>query len=370
MAAELRQFPSGTLVPSDLLDALTTAVLIIDAVGAVHFLNNAAQSLLAVGRAQAKGRLLAELVRDAGPLEAVIQRALQQGEPIANREVPLTPVLRSDVQFTVDCTAAPYGEELALLEISDTTRQRRITRDNALLSQLGGSRLMVRQLAHEIKNPLGGLRGAAQLLERELTDSAQREYTQVIIREADRLRALVDNLLGPHTPPRKQQVNLHELTQHVYHLLRVEAPETIAIVRDYDPSLPPLMLDRDQSVQAFLNLARNAIQVLGQSGRLTIRTRALTNVTIGTQRHRIVAAVAFEDNGPGVPPELKDTLFYPLVTGRVGGTGLGLAVAQDLITRHAGIIEFESRPGHTVFTVLLPLMSADPSPKPIVHSTY
>ena len=165
MAAELRQFPSGTLVPSDLLDALTTAVLIVDAVGAVHFLNNAAQSLLAVGRAQAKGRLLAELVRDAGPLEAVIHRALQQGEPIANREVPLIPVLRSDVQFTVDCTAAPYGDELALMEISDTTSQRRITRDNALLSQLGGSRLMVRQLAHEIKNPLGGLRGAAQLLE-------------------------------------------------------------------------------------------------------------------------------------------------------------------------------------------------------------
>jgi two-component system, NtrC family, nitrogen regulation sensor histidine kinase GlnL len=342
-------------MPPDLLDALTTAVLIVDARGAIHFLNNAAQSLLAVGRAQARGRLLAELVRDAAPLEAVIHRALQQGEPIANREIPMTPVLRSDVQFTVDCTAAPYGEELALVEISDTTRQQRITRDNALLTQLGGSRLMARQLAHEIKNPLGGLRGAAQLLERELSDSAQREYTQVIIREADRLRALVDNLLGPHTPPRKETVNLHELTQHVFHLVRSEAPAGIAVLRDYDPSLPPLALDRDQVIQACLNLARNAVQVLGQTGRLTIRTRAMTNVTIGAQRHRVVAAVSFEDNGPGVPADLKDTLFYPLVTGRVGGTGLGLAVAQDLVTRHGGLIEFESRPGHTVFTVLLPI---------------
>lgn len=347
-------------VAAELADALTTAVLIVDARGVVRYLNAAAQSLLAMGRSQARGRPLAELVRDAGPIEAVIRRALEQGEPVATREVSLTPVARSDPQFTVDCTASPYGEELALVEVVDTTRQRRITRDTALLSQLGGSRLMVRQLAHEIKNPLGGLRGAAQLLERELPAAELREYTQVIIREADRLRSLVDNLLGPHTPPHKVPVNVHELTQHVFHLVRSEAPEGIAILRDYDPSLPPLTLDRDQVVQAFLNLARNAVQVLGRTGRLTIRTRALNNVTIGTQRHRTVAAVAFEDNGPGVPPELRETLFYPLVTGREGGTGLGLAVAQDLVTRHGGLIEFESRPGHTVFTVLLPL---DPAAK-------
>ena len=358
MAADPIQFSRQPPVPADLTDALTTAVLIVDARGAIHFLNSAAQSLLAVGRSQARGRPLAELVRDAGPIEAVILRALDQGEPVATREVPLTPVARSDLQLTVDCTASPYGEELALVEVVDTTRQRRITRDTALLSQLGGSRLMVRQLAHEIKNPLGGLRGAAQLLERELSASELREYTQVIIREADRLRALVDNLLGPHTPPRKEPVNVHELTQHVFHLVRGEAPEGIAIVRDYDPSLPLLALDRDQIIQALLNVARNAVQVLGRTGRLIIRTRAMNNVTIGTQRHRTVAAVAFEDNGPGVPPELRETLFYPLVTGREGGTGLGLAVAQDLVTRHGGLIEFESRPGHTVFTVLLPLEAA------------
>lgn len=358
MAANPLHFGPADPLPADLTDALTTAVLIVDARGAIHYLNGAAQSLLAVGRSQARGRPLGELIRDAAPLEAVILRALEQGEPVAAREVQLTPVARSDGQLTVDCTASPHGGELALLEVVDTTRQRRIDRDTALLSQLGGSRLMVRQLAHEIKNPLGGLRGAAQLLERELSGSGLREYTQVIIREADRLRALVDNLLGPHTPPRKEPVNLHELTQHVFHLVRSEAPEGISIVRDYDPSLPVLALDRDQIVQAFLNLARNAVQVLDRIGRVTIRTRAMNNVTIGAQRHRTVAAIAFEDNGPGVPPELRETLFYPLVTGREGGTGLGLAVAQDLVTRHGGLIEFESRPGRTVFTVLLPLEGA------------
>jgi two-component system nitrogen regulation sensor histidine kinase GlnL len=213
---------------------------------------------------------------------------------------------------------------------------------------------MVRQLAHEIKNPLGGLRGAAQLLERELPDASLREYTGVIIREADRLRALVDNLLGPGIPLRREPLNLHELLQHVFHLLRSEAPPGVGILRDYDPSLPPVHIDRDQLVQAMLNLGRNAVQVLGQSGRLTLRTRALTNVTIGARRHRVVVSVQFEDNGPGVPAELADTIFYPLVTGRDGGTGLGLAVAQDIVTRHGGLIEFESRPGHTVFNLLLP----------------
>jgi two-component system nitrogen regulation sensor histidine kinase GlnL len=242
-----------------------------------------------------------------------------------------------------------------LVEISDTTRQTRIHRDNALLAQLGGSRLMARQLAHEIKNPLGGLRGAAQLLERELPSEELREYTRVIIGEADRLRALVDSLLGPARAPRLEPVNIHELLDRVYQLVRAEAAPTLSIQRDYDPSLPPLDLDRDQVIQVMLNLARNAVQALGTHGQLSLRTRALTNVNIGEARHRVVAAVQFEDNGPGVPPELGETIFYPLVTARQGGTGLGLAVAQDIATRHGGLVEFESRPGRTVFSLLLPI---------------
>jgi two-component system, NtrC family, nitrogen regulation sensor histidine kinase GlnL len=337
-----------------LLDALSTAVAVIDARGAVDYLNAAAQTLLAVGINQARGRPLAELVREPAPIESIIARARTGSEPIAHRELRLAPTTRGDSHFVVDCTATPIDAGRVLVEISDTTRQQRISRDNALLAQLDGSRQMVRQLAHEIKNPLGGLRGAAQLLERELPAEPLKEYTRLIIREADRLRKLVDNLLGPGAPPHKASINPHEMLQHVYQLLRSEAPGGVAILRDYDPSLPPVFADRDQMIQAMLNLGRNAVQALGEYGRLTLRTRAVVNATIGTRRHRVVASIQFEDNGAGVPPELADTIFYPLVTSRPGGTGLGLAVAQDLVTRHGGLIEFESRPGHTVFTLLLP----------------
>jgi two-component system, NtrC family, nitrogen regulation sensor histidine kinase GlnL len=176
----------------------------------------------------------------------------------------------------------------------------------------------------------------------------------VIIAEADRLAALVDALLGPGQPPCKEPVNIHELVQHVGHLLAAEAPAGVHIERDYDPSLPRLRLDRNQIIQALLNLGRNAIQAVGPRGRIVLRTRALTNASIGSRRYRVVASIQVEDDGPGVPAELKDTVFYPLVTGRPGGTGLGLAVAQDLIGRHDGLIEFDSRPGRTVFTLLLP----------------
>ena len=342
-------------LPAELLDALVTSIVIIGASDAVDYLNDAAQTLLAIGGARARGRRLAELIRAPGPLESIVARARASAEPIAHRALRLIPTLRDDSDFLVDCTASPLAGGRVLLEISDTTRQQRINRETALLAQLGGNRLMVRQLAHEIKNPLGGLRGAAQLLERELPAEDLREYTQLIIREADRLRKLVDDLLGPGGPLHKTEVNAHELLEHVYRLLRSEAPERVAIVRDYDPSLPALSVDRDQLIQAMLNLGRNAVQALDGTGRLTLRTRAVVNGTIGTDRHRLVASLQFEDDGPGVPPELADTIFYPLVTSRPAGSGLGLAVAQDLVTRHGGLVEFDSRPGRTVFTLLLPI---------------
>jgi len=337
-----------------LLDALATAVAVVGPDGTIEYLNAAAQTLIAVGINQARGRRLVDLLRDAEPLEAMVLRARDGGEPIAHRQLRIVPLARTDSQFVVDCTASMFDAERVVLEISDTTRQQRISRDTALLAQLGGNRLMVRQLAHEIKNPLGGLRGAAQLLERELPAEPLKEYTRLIIREADRLRALVDNLLGPGGAPHKTDVNPHEMLQHVYHLLRSEAPAGVQIVRDYDPSLPAVHVDRDQIIQAMLNLGRNAVQALEGQGRLTLRTRAIVNATIGVRRHRVVAKIQFEDDGPGVPPELADTIFYPLVTSRADGTGLGLAVAQDLVTRHGGLIEFDSRRGHTVFTLLLP----------------
>jgi two-component system nitrogen regulation sensor histidine kinase GlnL len=248
---------------------------------------------------------------------------------------------------------------LLLLEIEDITQHRRLTRENALLAQLGGSRLMVRQLAHEIKNPLGGLRGAAQLLERELLDPALREYTRVIISEADRLTNLLDSMLGPGRPPSKQLINVHELLERVYHLLRSEAPAGVTIDRDYDPSLPPLTLDPNHIIQAMLNLGRNAIQALSgapvEAPRLILRTRAAGNVSVGAHRHRLVASIQFEDNGPGVLNEIRETIFYPLVSGRADGSGLGLGIAQDLVSRHGGLIEFDSAPGRTIFVISLPM---------------
>jgi two-component system nitrogen regulation sensor histidine kinase GlnL len=295
---------------------------------------------------------------DAAASDALLARSRESHEPLALRGIPLVPAARADLRYQADVTLTPLAGAMpggVLVEIADTTQPSRMTRDAALLVQQGGSRAMARQLAHEIKNPLGGLRGAAQLLERELPTEELREYTRVIIGEADRLCALVDSLLGPARPVRREQENVHELIDRVYRLARAEAPAGVVIERDYDPSLPLLSLDRDLLVQAMLNLARNAVQALGGSGRLTLRSRALTNATIGTERHRLVASLQFEDDGPGVPPELGETIFYPLVTARPGGTGLGLAVAQDIATRHGGIVEFDSRPGHTVFSLLLPM---------------
>ena len=214
---------------------------------------------------------------------------------------------------------------------------------------------MIRQLAHEIKNPLGGIRGAAQLLERQLGEAELREYTDVIISETDRLAGLVDTLLGPGGPPNKQPVNIHELLEYVIRIIEAEDQRQLTIRRDYDPGLPEIKLDRDQMVQAFLNLVRNAATALDGHGSITLRSRAVTNFTIGDVRHRVIATIEVEDDGPGIPFDLQDSVFYPLVTSRPEGTGLGLPAAQELISRHNGLIEFESRPGRTVFYVRIPL---------------
>jgi two-component system nitrogen regulation sensor histidine kinase GlnL len=357
--------------PGRILDGLSTSVLIVDQGRHLIFLNVAAETLFGVSRNQVRGRPLTDLVADATALHAVIDRATETWRPFSRRELALRPVY-GDGELIVDCTVAPYDDASApdavVIEMNDATQHQRITRETALLTQIGGSRAMIRQLAHEIKNPLGGLRGAAQLLARQLVDASMREYTTVIISEADRLVALVDTLLGPGHAPRKELINIHELLQHVGHLLAADSPH-IAVERDYDPSLPSLRIDRNQIIQALLNLGRNAVQAVSPGnglsavagGRIILRTRALTNVNIGARRHRLVASVQFEDNGPGVPEQLRDTLFYPLVTGRADGTGLGLAVAQDLVSRHEGLIEFESRPGQTIFTILLPFHVADAS---------
>src|SRR5580698_2557165 len=343
---------------ADLLDALSTGIVMLDAQLCAVYANVAAQDLLAFSLNMARGRPFTDFLHDAVGLKGILRRALETGESLADREVALRPAGAPREVRTLDVTITPFsgltGTQL-LLEIADTTQRQRISRENDLMARLDGSRLMVRQLGHEIKNPLGGLRGAAQLLERELPSASLREYTQLIIGEADRLTTLVDSMAGPTRAPAKTSVNVHEICEHVYHLLRAEAPAGVSIERDYDPSLPNAMLDRHQMIQALLNVARNALQAQGDLGRIVLRTRARSHVSIGSIQHRLIASLQVEDNGPGVPAHLRSSIFYPLVTGRANGTGLGLAVAQELVTRNGGIIEFESEPGRTVFTLLLPI---------------
>ena len=366
MTAEtpLASFPDRRAA-AELLDALSTGLLLLDSRLCVVYANVGARALLGLSLQPSRGVPVVELFAGAQQLAQLLRRALADGEICAAHELALTPIATlpaTAAPAIVDVTVTPleggHGDTQLLLELVDARARARLTRETEQRSRVDGSRLMIRQLAHEIKNPLGGLRGAAQLLERELPDPALREYTAVIINEADRLCSLVDTMLGPASPPRKQLLSVHEICEHVFQLLRSEAPPGVHIERDYDPSVPDGRFDRNEIIQALLNIGRNALQALAGSGRLVLRTRALSNQNIGALRHRLLACVQVEDDGPGVPDELQRTLFLPLVTSRAEGTGLGLSVAQDMVARHRGTIEFESRPGHTVFSMLLPLEQA------------
>jgi two-component system nitrogen regulation sensor histidine kinase GlnL len=359
MAAEFLPSALSHFDPTDLFDALSTGIIVLDAQLCPIYANVAAQDLLAFSLNKARGRPFGDFLHDSNGLLSNLRRVLQTGEGIADRELTLRPIGAPQSTRVFDITITALEGQITgthlLLELADDTQRHRISRDNDLMARLDSSRLMIRQLAHEIKNPLGGLRGAAQLLERELESATLKEYTGVIIGEADRLAALVDSMVGPNRAPEKKDINVHELCEHVYHLLRGEAKPGVLVDRDYDPSLPSALLDRHQIIQALLNVGRNALQAVNERGRVVLRTRALSNMSIGATRYKLVASVQVEDNGPGVPESLSASIFYPLVTGRPNGTGLGLAVAQELVTRNGGLIEFESEPGRTVFTLLLPL---------------
>ena len=323
-------------------------------------LNPAAENILGISESRARGESLLLLVGDEPELQDILSRVIATGTHYAN-EMTLAPTEVHAKERYVDCRVSPLElEDVALLiEMTDVTRRMLISRENALLIQHGAGRQMIRQLAHEIKNPLGGIRGAAQLLERQLPEDELREYTEVIISETDRLAALVDTLLGPGGPPNKQALNVHELLEYVVRIIEADDNLSLSIHRDYDPGLPLIALDRDHMVQAIMNLVRNAAAALDGHGTLILRSRAVSNFTIGNIRHRVIASIEIEDDGPGIPRELQDSVFYPLVTSRPEGTGLGLPTAQELISRHGGLIEFESRPGRTVFFVRIPLEQAE-----------
>ena len=234
-------------------------------------------------------------------------------------------------------------------------------REERLAQQALANKELIRNLAHEIKNPLGGIRGAAQLLEMEIASSGLSEYTQVIIREADRLQTLVDRLLAPHRRPHMVgDVNIHEVCERVRSLIVAEFPKGLRVVRDYDVSIPEFRGDVEQLIQTVLNIAHNACQALAEriahgDAQLTFYTRIARQVTFGKMRYRLALELHVIDNGPGVPDSIKDRIFYPLVSGRDGGSGLGLTLAQTFVQQHHGQIEVDSLPGRTDFQILIPL---------------
>ena len=343
---------------AEILDGLTTGVVLVSADGTVQRLNASAETVLGISAALAAGKSFHTLLPAFVGIEELLQRALANRQSFGH-ELSMPSPLRDGTMLDLVVRVTPLTEtdvrDMLVIELIDATQRHQINRENALITQHGVSRRMISQLAHEIRNPLGGLRGAAQLLERELPGKALREFTRIIIGEADRLDALMDSLLGPVGQLCKETVNLHELLEHVAVLVETEAGEDFVVQRDYDPSLPTMRLDKNRLIQALLNLARNAVQATGAAGAVRFRTRVLTNAFVGQDRHRLVASIDIEDNGPGVPDEIADTIFYPLVSGRDDGTGLGLPLAQDLVSRHNGLIEFQSKPGRTVFMVRLPI---------------
>ncbi|MEZ7911060.1 MAG: nitrogen regulation protein NR(II) [Propionivibrio sp.] len=363
---------TATGAPFAGLDLLSSSVLVLDAGLKIRYINSAAENLLAVSSRSAVGALLGEIVEASASLHEALDQALAHNWGYTGQGVE---VRRLDgVALQLNCTVNPVeaaveanGGARLLLELWPIDQQLRATREERLLEQQLASRELIRNLAHEIKNPLGGIRGAAQLLERELNNPALHEYTQVIVKETDRLQDLMKRLLSPHRPMQPGPVNIHEILERVRSLLNAEFPQTLSVVRDYDTSLPELIGDREQLIQAVLNIARNAAQAIGGmreppagGGRIVLRTRAARQVTLAKRRYRLALELQVVDNGPGIPEAIRERMFFPLVSGRDGGSGLGLTLAQSFVQQHQGTIECDSRPGWTCFTIHLPLELLSP----------
>lgn len=353
-----------------LLEHLTTAVVTLDGALRVRWMNPAAEALLAVSHARVHGSRLDSLDGENGAVASVLAKARDEFHPFTQREAVL--VLAAGEAITVDFTVTPLSGDELLLEIEPRDRLLRISREEALIARQESIKVLSRGLAHEIKNPLGGIRGAAQLLERDLPDPQLAEYTRVIVEEADRLRDLVDRMLGPNRLIRHEPLNIHKVLERVRTLLEAEHPR-IEYQRDYDPSLPELNGDEAQLIQAALNVALNAVQAMEESAneapRLVLRTRSRRQFTLGAERHRLVCEVAIIDNGPGIPPALRETLFYPMVSGRAEGSGLGLSIAQSVLHQHHGLIECDSQPGRSEFRLLVPLEPLSKTPPQALSKT-
>jgi two-component system nitrogen regulation sensor histidine kinase GlnL len=335
------------------LEYLATAVLALDEARQTSYLNPAAENLLGISASQASSMSLDALFNSPKQLHAALDYALSHNASFTEHELILEV---NTNRLQVSCTVTPLENAPVafMIEFHPMDQQLKIARDERMLLQQQANRELIRNLAHEIKNPLGGIRGAAQLLEHELPKET-REYTQVIIQESDRLQSLMDRLLTPHRLPQISAVNILEVLERVRSLVLAETQSGLTIRRDYDTSIPDITGDREQLIQATLNIVRNAVQALHGKGEIVLRTRIARQVTLTMKRHPLAVQIQIIDNGPGIPESVRERIFYPLVSAREGGSGLGLTLAQTFVHQHQGTIEVDSRPGHTCFTLLLPL---------------
>lgn len=351
--------PSET--PLRIIDNLATAVLLFDKDLKLQFINSAAEGLLYVSHKRVAGMTPKQIWPTSSFFYEAIHRALISGTTCIERAVDL--ILGINQTIKVNCMITPIlvqdeAEEI-LVEIVDADAFVRVmqeTRQQTIQQAAKGS---IQGMAHEIKNPLGGIRGAAQLLEGELKNDELREYTQIIINESDRLRNFIDRMLTTSGQSVKSSMNIHEVLEYVISIVNAEDTKPQRIIKDYDPSLPDIRADREQIIQAVLNLIRNAVQAIGANGSITLKTRIQRNMTIQDKLNRYVIELNIIDDGPGVPEEIESGVFYPLVTGRAEGTGLGLSIAQQLIQSHGGLINYERKEELSYFTILLPMGCSD-----------
>jgi two-component system nitrogen regulation sensor histidine kinase GlnL len=339
------------------LEHLATAVILLDEESRIAYINPAAENLFDISDKNMHGLPLQQVFSHTEQLANAMQQAVQNNASFIEYDLTLGTHGNGNAKLHLRCAATPlqFGKLYLLLEFHPMDRPLKLAREEQMLDQTQANRLLLRNLAHEIKNPLGGIRGAAQLLEQELEKPGLREYTQVIVQEADRLRSLMEKLLAPQNASHASALNIHEVLERVRSVVLAERPEGLKIKRDYDISLPALVGDKEQLIQVMLNIVRNAAQAMNGSGVIILRTRVAHQATLIKRLHRQAVRVEIIDNGPGIPPELHDKIFYPLVSGHADGHGLGLTIAQDFVSQHQGIIEFDSEPGRTRFTVLLPI---------------
>ncbi|WP_036173356.1 nitrogen regulation protein NR(II) [Massilia sp. 9096] len=344
------------------LDLLASSVLVIDGAGHVRYANPAAEHLLEVSVKSLSRQKLTGLFTNGDELAALCEQAFAHKYADLRQDLTLHRPAREPLHVHSIVSAA--GELEVVIELRENVQQLKLDREERILDQSQANKELIRNLAHEIKNPLGGIRGAAQLLELELPDAhltALREYTQVIIKEADRLQTLVDRLLAPHRRPHiVGDVNIHEVCERVRSLVLAEFPAGLSIRRDYDASIPEFRGDKEQLIQAVLNIVHNAAQALRAriaqgDAEIVLRTRVARQITLAKVRYGLALDLHIIDNGPGIAPEIRDRIFYPLVSGREGGSGLGLTLAQTFVQQHMGLIECESRPGLTDFRIMIPL---------------